>query len=154
MLEFGTGPGHGFEKMETKMSFCHGEQPPENVRNPLFLHFPSRGVSKIDWICNFLSTSRAKYSNPRWPGAWPGGCPGLAGAGGLAKMRSWDVPGLCRNWCRAGMGLPQAYPGAGSGLSRMGGWRGSLAKADWVQSAFRQPNPWSQSIHQARLPAN
>ena len=71
---------------------------------------------------------------------------GLAGVWGLAKIRSWDVPGVCRNWCMAGMGLPQACPGAGSGLPWMGGWRRSLAKADWVQSAFRQPSPWSQSF--------
>ena len=70
-------------------------------------------MSKIDWACNFLSTSCAKYSNPRWPGARPGGCPGASWGLGPGQNKvlgcSRALPKLVQSWLGAATGLPWGW---------------------------------------------
>ena len=112
-MEFETAPKHHFRKMQKKCTKYWNLEQAQDVLNPLFLHFSSRDVSKIDLACNFLPTSCAKYSNLRWPGAQPGGCPGAGWGLGPGQNKvmgcSRGLPKLVHGWHGAATGLPWGW---------------------------------------------
>ena len=142
ILQFEMAPKHQFRKMQKKCTKIGIWNRPRTSEIHYFCIFPPATCPKSTGLAIFCPHHVLNIQIRDGLGLGRGPTLGLAGAWGLAKMRSWDVPGPCQNWCRAGMRLPQACPGAGPGLFRMGGWRGSLAKVNRIQSAFRQPNQW------------
>ena len=131
LLEFDMALKHRFRKMQKRCTKYWNLERAQDVQNPLFLHFSSRDVSKIDGACNFLSTSCAKYSNPRWPGARPGAYPGAGwglGPGQNAVLGcSRALPKLVPGWHEAATGLPWRWP--------------RIVSDGWLEKEFGESEP-------------
>ena len=136
ILEFEMALKHRFRKMQKRCTKYWNLERAQDVQNPLFLHFSSRDVSKIDGACNFLSTSCAKYSNPRWPGARPGGYPGagwgLGPGQNVVLGCSRALPKLVPDWHEAATGLPWRWP--------------RIVSDGWLEREFGQSEPDPVSI--------
>ena len=154
IMQFEMALKHQFRKMQKKCTKYWNLEQAQDVLNPLFLHFSSRDVSKIDLACNFLPTSCAKYSNLRWPGAQPGGCPGAGWGLGPGQNKvmgcSRGLPKLVHGWHGAATGLPWGW----FRIALDGRLEAEFGQSGLGPVSIQTTKPMVSIIRQARLPAN